>query len=503
MAGITSVSDAVGAARAAMFASSHARTLTEYKAAVDAAVAAVATALETAAREAERLKAADMLEDAEKRMRAVEASAAEFGFLSAKPDYAPALTDCANAIDSARATCATGTVPAIQALVADACARVTALEDMLKRDIAEKKKAEKAKFNKLLGMWGQKDETNLAGAGGKAALPPGMRKGALATGGAPKPLFKTLLNKRVSDGAAALDQPAAAAPAPASSKFAGLGGGAPLFGVKRGSVAGPSKFSSGPSKFASASPAANTPPPAPAAGASPESGGALRVWCDENGLDDAAATALLSLASETDDLEHITDADLAGLTLNSSEDAKLRRALAKLGAKITTPPDEEGLLESAGSGRWRARSDAKAKAGAPAADVPYVPPYAAPSASLPSAGLSAPVPQPEDVDGAQFGFNAEVRQIGEAFVRMFEKTGAGAGATFLVGYKNRTGKTVALTLDFSTSENLVIAKPAPVAPGSMIVTKTVAVGQALSIELKLADGASDYTLAWGMESKFI
>ena len=40
------------------------------------------------------------------------------------------------------------------------------------------------------------------------------------------------------------------------------------------------------------------------------------MWCDENGLDDAAATALLSLASETDDLEHITDADLARLTLN-------------------------------------------------------------------------------------------------------------------------------------------------------------------------------------------
>mmetsp|Transcript_7209 Transcript_7209/g.21159 ORF Transcript_7209/g.21159 Transcript_7209/m.21159 type:complete len:300 (+) Transcript_7209:1322-2221(+) len=199
--GIRAVSDAVVAARDAIFAAQKALQSPDpdpVRAAVAAATDAVDAALARAESEALRLRAMTDLDECERTLGEVGHQVHEGGFGDRLDDL---LRLGEKAISDARDRSSDPDVALLVRATRGAVDAVNHAGEQLEREQERKRAEEKARFNKLLGRFQRMDEANAGG-----GVPKFARK---AGGAAPKPLFKV---KRVS--AAPADAPPPAPPPP-------------------------------------------------------------------------------------------------------------------------------------------------------------------------------------------------------------------------------------------------------------------------------------------------
>jgi myosin heavy subunit len=341
IAGIKNVQVAVVAAREAIYTAQRALMSVDaeaFKLAVRDCVNAVNNALEVSAREHARVEAMENLDNAEAILKGIEATALEEG-LNEMPATGLKTSVAATRaqIEYARSVCNDPSVSVLQEATEGALHAVNNTAEMLESELEKKRAADRARFNKLFGMWSNMDsETSTS-----KAPPQKLSREQRKSSGRVKS-FKHATNAHLDDSAPAVTMPAPA-PAPAPRYTAPV--------VKKQLPTPPPKpfkpkFNAAPT---TTRPSYTQPAPAPVARQSYTSGRAaiptssggditIQQWVAENKLD-KYSLQICMLAGEVQDLREFNDSDCADLIkecgIPKMAARRLHRALNSLGANVS------------------------------------------------------------------------------------------------------------------------------------------------------------------------
>ncbi|KAJ8614223.1 hypothetical protein CTAYLR_001136 [Chrysophaeum taylorii] len=297
IAGITTVSNAVAAARDAIYAAQKALQAIDpdpVKLAVERATAAVEDALQVAQHEAARVAAMVTLDESDRTLQEISYQAQSAGFADTLKDMV-ALAE--EAINTARQACAYPDVHVLQTSTQRAVDAVNGCGELLEREQARKRAEEKARFNKLLGRFQKMDEAN-------TSVPKFAQKA-----GASKPLFKV---KRV---------------VVADENVSGVGSSSDVVRSDK-KTAVPAAAKEPPRQVSTPAP---VPPPPPPADLS------LDEWIEAKNLSKYGAQ-IRAIAGDILDLKEITDDDadelVAECAMPKLGARRFKKALLELGADV-------------------------------------------------------------------------------------------------------------------------------------------------------------------------
>ncbi|KAJ1455182.1 P-loop containing nucleoside triphosphate hydrolase protein [Pelagophyceae sp. CCMP2097] len=304
ISGITTVSNAVAAARDAIFAAQKALQAVDAepcKAAVAVATRAVEDALGVAQHEAARVAALVTLDESEKTCTEIAYQAVATDIDSAALNDALATAD--DVVATARSACKFPDIPALQLATARAVDCVNGCGELLEQLQLAKRTEEKARFNKLLGKFQSMDE---------------QARPSSKFAGSSKPLFKV---KRVSV---------------ADENISGVGSRSTIVNSQfPPTPKSPEDVTAPVAAAPVAAPATPiAPPPAPEEGGRASS---LAEWIDEKNLGKYAAQ-IADVAGDLDDLLEMEEGDAVDLIrecgMPKLAARRFRKALIELGAKV-------------------------------------------------------------------------------------------------------------------------------------------------------------------------
>jgi myosin heavy subunit len=359
IAGIKTVQNAVVAAREAIYRAQRALMSVDaeaFKVAVRDAVNAVNNALEVSAREHARIEAMENLDNAELILKGIEETAREEG-LNELPGTGLKTSVAATRaqIDAARAAMNDPSVDVLQQATNAALQAVNNSAELLESELEKKRAADRARFNKLFGMWSSMDSETQQ----QKAPPTKLSRDQRASSGRIKAaVFET--NKHLDDANTSTASYTAPAPAPAVSSPRSsytAPAAVPRVSYPAPAPAPATRSYITPSTSSKALPKPPPKPvkprtasfekpqfttakvPAPSYGSSRGSGDiTLKQWISENKLD-MYSLQICNLCGEVQDLREMKDADVVALVkecaIPKMAARRLYRALHALGAKVT------------------------------------------------------------------------------------------------------------------------------------------------------------------------
>eukprot|EP00633_Aureoumbra_lagunensis_P006322 CAMPEP_0197311112 /NCGR_PEP_ID=MMETSP0891-20130614/9629_1 /TAXON_ID=44058 ORGANISM="Aureoumbra lagunensis, Strain CCMP1510" /NCGR_SAMPLE_ID=MMETSP0891 /ASSEMBLY_ACC=CAM_ASM_000534 /LENGTH=1392 /DNA_ID=CAMNT_0042797071 /DNA_START=168 /DNA_END=4346 /DNA_ORIENTATION=- len=327
ISGIKTVSNAVALAREAIFAAQKALQAIDpepVKMAVEEATQAVENALATAQHEAARVAAMVTLDESEKTLVEIEYSAQEQGFSESLKNV---ILIAQEAIATARQACSYPDVHVLTNSTQRAVDAVNGCGELLERETARKRAAEKAKFDKLLGIWDARASSS--------SVPRFARK----DGAQPKPLFRVprvkVVNEDVS-GVGSSSDVAANPPSPpqGTSPEATTFTSPTIVPIKAPHPTNTQLSPTGMKKTVMETPVVST----SADIGNKADGKGLDTWIDANSFS-KYSTQIKNLVDDLDDLREIEDAD-ADEVIKECGMAKIparrfKKALIELGARIS------------------------------------------------------------------------------------------------------------------------------------------------------------------------